>query len=99
MPDQFLDFGAGGAEIFPRIELLRTLNENFADRGGHRHAEVGVNVHLGAADAARDLDVRFRHAGGVFAHLAAVFVDLLRQLLRNTGRPVQHERIITHAGV
>src|ERR1017187_4745162 len=62
VPDEVFDALPGGAEVFARIKFLRAFREDFADAGGHGHAQVGVNVHLRAAHAAGAFDVGFRHA-------------------------------------
>ena len=59
--DELLDLGSRRAEEFAWIKLLGVLREGLADASGHRQAKVGINVHLRAAHAARDFDVRLGH--------------------------------------
>jgi hypothetical protein len=92
--NEFFDLITRRSEIFARIEFLRVFRKHFADRCGHREAQVGVDVDLGASDATRHFDIRFGNTGSVFAHLAAVFVDFDDQVLRNARSSVQHQRII-----
>src|SRR6185436_3355307 len=61
VPDEFFHFVSRGAEIFARIELLRIFGERLSDGGGHGHAKIGVDVHLGATDSPGDFDVGFGH--------------------------------------
>src|SRR5450759_3218832 len=98
VPDKVFNRLTGRAKIFARIKFLRIFREYLADAGGHGQAQIGVNVDLRATHAPRDFDVRFRHALGI-GHLAAVFVDLGHEILRHAGSAMQHQRIITHAGV
>src|SRR5207247_2410153 len=86
--------GCRRTEVFAGIKLFWIVGEDFANRGRHGEAQVGVNVDLGAADSARHFDVSFGHAGGFFAHSAAVLVDLLDNVLWNAGRAVENQRII-----
>jgi len=96
---QFLDVVAGGAEVFARVEFLGVFEKDLADAGRQRQTEVGVDIDLGAADAAGDLDIRLGNPGGVGAHFAAVFVDFLDQFLGNAGGTVKDQGIIAQAGV
>ena len=76
---------AGGLQVVARVELLRRLGEDLADRAGDGQAVVGVHVDL--ADAVLDaaLDLLDRHAAGRL-QLAAVLVDDVLQLLRARWR-------------
>jgi len=98
VPDEVFDALTGRAHVLARIEFLRVFGEHLADAGGHGHAEVGVDVDLGATHAAGHFDVGFRHALRV-GHLAAVLVDLGDEILRHAGGSVQHERIIAEVGI
>ena len=95
---QFFHLGAGRGQILARIKLLGILSQHLADGGGHGHAQVGVDVDLGATDPARDFNVRLGHARRVFAHLAAVFVDFLCDVLGYAGGTVEDEGIVTETG-
>src|SRR6267142_1415389 len=61
--DQFFNLRPGGTEVFARIEFFGIVGESFPDGRSHRQPEVGIDVHLGAAEPAGDLDVSFRNAG------------------------------------
>src|SRR5215472_6811690 len=95
--DQLLHMRARWAEIFSRIKFLRVFGEGFSDACRQGQAQVGVNIDLGAAGAPGDLDVGLGNAGGVGAELAAVLINLLDEILGNTGGAMEHERIITQA--
>lgn len=97
--DKFLDASAGGAEVLARIELLGAFDENLADGGRHGEAEIGIDVYLCAAGAASDLNIGFRNSSGVFAHFAAVFIDVSDEVFRNAGGAVEDERIIAKTGI
>ena len=99
MPHQFLYFGSRRSEVFSRIEFLWVFGEGFSDARSHGQAQVGVDIDLGAANAASDFDVGLGNPGGVGAQFAAVLVDFLDQVLRDTGSPVEHEWIITQARI
>ena len=96
--DEFLHFRAGRAEVFPWIKFLRAFDEHLSNGGGHRKAQVGVNVDLRATNASGNFNVGFRHALGI-GHLSAVFIDFGDEFLRNAGSAVQHERIIAKTGI
>ena len=74
-------------------------NEGLADAGGHGEAQVGVDVHLGAAGSPGDFDVGLGDAGGVLAERATEFVDFLGELLRDAGGSVEDEGIIAETGI
>src|SRR5579859_7962476 len=46
--DEVFDGFAGGAHVLARIKFARAFREHFADAGGHRHAQISIDVHLGA---------------------------------------------------
>ena len=99
MAHEFLHGLAGGPEILAGIELLGLGHEHLADRSRHGQTQVGVDVDLGATHAAGHFDVGLGHTGGLFAEVATVLVDLLGEILGNRGGSVQHQRVVTHAGV
>ena len=99
MTHEFFNASAAGAEIFARIEFFRVFAKGFPDAGRQGEAQIGVDIHLGAADATGDLNVRLGHASRIGAHFAAVFVDFLHEILRHAGSPVQHQWIIPKSGV
>jgi len=96
--DEVFDGLAGGAHIFTRIEFTGLFREYFSNAGGHGHAQVGVDVDLGATDAAGDFDVGFGNALGI-RHFTTILVDLRDEVLGDAGRTVQHEGIVAEVGI
>src|SRR5687768_13120907 len=88
---QLLHAIASGSQILAGIKFLGTLGKDFADSGGHGQTQVRVDIDLGAAGATSHFDVGFGDAGGIFTHLAAVFVDLADNIFGHAGGTVQHQ--------
>ena len=91
MLDHVLDGDTGGLQILTRIEMIRMLVEVLTDAGGHREAQVGVNVDL-ADSAAGSLTQLLLGNADRIGHFAAVLVDDLYEFLRHGGRAMQHDR-------
>ena len=90
MLDHLLDGGAACAQIVAGIEDRGLLHEGAAERGGHGHANVGVDVDLtnGHGGSLAELLLGDAHCVG---HCAAVLVDLGYELLRHRGCAVEHD--------
>src|SRR5689334_17663925 len=72
---------AGRLEVVARVELLRALRQYLADRPGHGHPVVRVDVDLPDPVLDPPLNLLDRDAPGLL-HLPAVLVDDVLQLLR-----------------
>src|SRR5205085_102822 len=81
---------AGRFQIVAGVEFLGRAREHLANGGGNRDAAVGIDVDL--ADAVLDaaLNLFDRHAPGLL-HVAAVFAQLVLQVLRHRGAAVHDE--------
>src|SRR5438094_10576331 len=72
VPHKLLHFRSRRTEVFSGIKFLGIFRERFANRRCHGEPQVGINIHLGAADAPRNDDVRLRNTCGPRAYCAAV---------------------------
>ncbi len=80
----------GGLEIGARVELVRLLGQDLADRAGDGQAVVGVDIDLAHAVLDAALDLFHRHAPGL-GNGAAVLVDDVLQFLGNRRGAVHHQ--------
>jgi hypothetical protein len=79
-----------GLHVIARVESLGLFYEHLADRAGHSHAVVGVDVDL--ADAVLDTALDLFHGNAERrTHLSAVLIDDVLQVLRHARRTVHHQ--------
>src|SRR3954463_3646716 len=99
VPHEFFYFGASGAKEFAGIKFFWIFGKDFADGGSHSEAQVGVDVHLGAAHAPGYFDVTLWDTSGFLAHVSTILVDLFHDLFWNAGSAVENQRIIAETGI
>ena len=97
--NQFFNPRSSWAEVFARIEFLRRFPKRLSYSSSHGESEVSVDVNFCTAESTGDFDVRFRHASRVFPEFAAVFVNLMDEVFRNAGSPVENQWIIAQARI
>ena len=91
MRNELFDVVASRREILTRVEVIRMLNEMFADTGSHRKAKVGVDVDFADSGFRGFAELIFGNADSVF-QVAAVVVDDFDVFGNDRGRAVKDNR-------